>query len=370
MHASNIFKQRERIGDGFVIAPTEIKDKIKPWLLQAKEYDFTDIKEGIRLHLNESPYRPPDVVLEEASKAMVNCNRYQHPELVQNFRELVSEYNHVDFNMVYPSPGADGSLRSIFYNFLSPGSKIVINNPSYSMYKVYSSVMGLKVTNIALRPEGEWWVEGEELTKESTDAEMVIIDNPNNPTGSPLLDKSKVKELAETTKGFVLIDEAYFEFYGSTVSDLVNEYPNLMIVRTLSKAFSMASFRVGYTIAHEDVVKALLKSSTPFDIALPSIVAGIKAMENRWYVNDVVKQVKENREVLLKGLRNLGLRVYNSVTNFLLVDTDKDLWTPLWNHGIAIRRLGKYYRISVGTREEVNLLLKVLGDFLENSNTK
>jgi len=338
--------------------------------LQAKEYDFADIKEGVRLHLNESPYRPPDFIIEEASKAMLNGNRYQNPELTQKFRELVGEYNGVDYTMIYPSPGADGSLRAIFYNLLSPGSTILINNPSYSMYKVYSSTMGLKLIMLDLQENGEWWKENDNLVEQSRDADIVVIDNPNNPTGSPLLDKEKVKELAEVSKGFILIDEAYFEFYGRTVVDLVKEYPNLMVVRTFSKAFSMASFRVGYTIANEEVVKSLLKSSTPFDIALPSLVAGIKAMENRSYVRDVVDQVASNREILLKGLRDMGLKVFNSVTNFLLVDTDEDIWTPLWKHGIAIRKLGKYYRISVGTREEVNLLLKVLGDSLENRDTK
>ncbi|MCY0849947.1 histidinol-phosphate transaminase [Sulfuracidifex metallicus] len=356
---------------GFIIAPTEIKNKIKSWLLQAKEYDFTDIKEGIRLHLNESPFRPPEVVIESASKAMLNCNRYQNPELLERFRELVAEYNKVDKDMVYASPGADGSLRSIFYNFLSPSSTIVINNPSYSMYKVYSSTVGLKLKEIQLKPIGEWWVEDNEaLVNASREAEITVIDNPNNPTGSPVLTKDIVKEVAETTKGLVLVDEAYFEFYGKSVIDLISDYPNLMVVRTLSKAFSMASFRVGYTIADKEIVKALMKSSTPFDIALPSLVAGITAMENRGYVKGIVDEIKRNRETMLLGLRRLGLKVYNSVTNFLLVDSDKDIWNDLWRYGIAIRKLSEHYRISIGTREEVEMLLKVLGDFLEDSNTK
>ncbi|MUN28138.1 histidinol-phosphate transaminase [Sulfolobus metallicus DSM 6482 = JCM 9184] len=348
-----------------------MKNKIKPWLLQAKEYDFTDIKEGIRLHLNESPFRPPEVVIEKASRAMLNCNRYQNPELLERFRELVAEYNKVDKDMVYASPGADGSLRSIFYNFLSPSSTIVINNPSYSMYKVYSSTVGLKLKEIQLKPIGEWWVEDNEaLVNASREAEITVIDNPNNPTGSPVLTKDIVKEIAETTKGLVLVDEAYFEFYGKSVIDLISDYPNLMVVRTLSKAFSMASFRVGYTIADKEIVKALMKSSTPFDIALPSLVAGITAMENRGYVKGIVEEIKRNRETMLLGLRRLGLKVYNSVTNFLLVDSDKDIWNELWRHGIAIRKLGEHYRISIGTREEVEMLLNVLGDFLEDSNTK
>lgn len=360
---------------GFHIAPTvDVKSLIYPWLLEAEEYNYDDINEGIRLHLNESPYPPPDFIIEAVKKYLHLGNRYQHPSLTERLRELAAEYNKVEPKNIFPTPGGDGAIRSVFYNLIQPGDKVVINLPSYSMYKVYSSVRGLKVSWIRLKEKEKWWeMDFEKFLDESKNARLVVIDDPNNPTGSPMLkaDEEKVKALAESVKGFVLIDEAYYEFAGYTVAKLVDKYPNIMIVRTLSKAFSLASYRVGYLIANEEIVKNLMKSSTPFDISLPGLIAGITALEHPCYVKERVAEIVKNREYLIQKLSQLGLKVYNSLTNFVFVKDDRDLLTPLLQKGIAIRKpvIG-YYRISVGTREQIDKLIEYLGEIIENSNPK
>lgn len=286
----------------------------------------------------------------------------------------MADYNKVEPENIYPTPGGDGALRAVFYNLTQPGDKVVINNPSYSMYKVYSSTRGLREVRINLIEDSKWWrMNWDKFLEESNGARLVVLDDPNNPTGSPMLkaDEEKIKALAESVKGFVLIDEAYYEFSGYTAVKLIEKYSNLMIVRTLSKAFSLASFRVGYLIANEEVIKNLMKSSTPFDISLPGLIAGITALENPSYVKDVVEQITKNREYLIKGLENLKLKVYNSLTNFVFVKDERDLLTPLLNKSIAIRKPSVgYYRISVGTIDQINTLLKSLGEIVENSNPK
>ncbi len=350
----------------------DLKRLIYPWLLEAEEYNFDDIKDGIRLHLNESPFPPPDHIIQAVEKYLKMGNRYQHPELMERFRNLAAEYSGVEPENILPTPGGDGALRSVFYNLSQAGDKIVTNNPSYSMYKVYASVRGLKHVKINLIEGEEWWSEdGERLINESKDARLVVIDNPNNPTGSPVLDCELIKTLLETTKGFVVVDEAYYEFYGKSFAKLIYEYPNLLIVRTLSKAFSLASYRVGYLIGDKEVIKNLMKASTPFDIALPSLIAGITALEDPTYVKTVVAEIIKNRGVLRSGLKSLGLKVYNSYTNFLFVKDERDLLTPLMSKGIVIRKpVSGFYRISVGTKEQVEALLKALGEILEDRNTK
>ncbi|WP_286189075.1 histidinol-phosphate transaminase [Sulfolobus sp. S-194] len=345
-----------------------------PWLIEAEEYSFEDINEGIRLHLNESPFPPPDFLIEEIKKYLHLGNRYQHPSLLERLRELMAEYNKVEPKNIYPTPGGDGALRAVFYNLIQTGDKVVINNPSYSMYKVYASVRGLKLTRVNLIENGNWWkMNFEKFLDEAKDARLVVIDDPNNPTGSPMLksEEDKIRNLVETVKGFVLIDEAYYEFSGYTVAKLVNKYPNLLIVRTLSKAFSLASYRVGYLIGNEEVIKNLMKGATPFDISLPGYIAGITALENPSYVRKVVEVITRNREYLIEGLRKLGLKVYNSLTNFVFVKDERDLLSPLLNKGVAIRKptIG-YFRISVGTKEQIDTLLKYLGEIIENSNSK
>ena len=286
----------------------------------------------------------------------------------------MANYSKVEPENVYPTPGGDGALRAVFYNLTQPNDKVVINSPSYSMYKVYSSVRGLRLVRVNLIENGKWWMmDWDKFIEEARGARLVVIDDPNNPTGSPMLkaDEEKIRALTEVVNGFVLIDEAYYEFSGYSVVKLIDKYPNLMVVRTLSKAFSLASYRVGYLIANEEIIKILMKASTPFDIALPSLIAGITALENPSYVKQVVDEITKNREYLIKGLEKLGLKVYNSLTNFVFVKDERDLLTPLLNKGVAIRKpLQGYYRISVGKREQIDVLLNYLGEIIENSNSK
>jgi len=342
-------------------------------LLNANEYDFSDIKNGIRLHLNESPFEPPQFIIEAVKSYLSKGNRYQHPELIGRYRELAAEYAKVEPDNIYPSLGADGSIRAIFYNFVEPGDTVVINYPSYSMYSVYSSVKGTKIIRINLKEDNDWWkTDFDELLKQAENAELVVIDDPNNPTGSPMLwaKRDLISQLAENTKGFIVVDEAYYEFAGYTVAPLIYEYPNLLVIRTLSKAFSLASYRLGYLIANEEIVKALLKSSTPFDIPLPSLIAGIAALENPSYVKDIVNEINKNKEILYNGLKKLNLKVYRSMTNFLLIKDKRNLWEMLIKHDIAIRKLyDSFYRITVGTEEQCRIVIEKLGEELENSNT-
>ncbi|AWR99773.1 histidinol-phosphate transaminase [Metallosphaera hakonensis] len=341
---------------------------------ETKEYDFTDIKEGIRLHLNESPFPPPDFVLDAVNKYLSQGNRYQHPDLTRRIKELAAEYNKVEPEEIFPTPGGDGAIRSVFLNLTMTGDKIVVNYPSYSMYSVYSSFKGLRQVKIPLREQGDWWREDwEKLLEEARDARMVAVDDPNNPTGSPMLggEEQKIKELVETTKGFVLLDEAYYEFSGYTASRLVDRYPNLIIVRTLSKAFSLASFRVGYLIANREVVKTLEKGATPFDVALPSLIAGITALENPGYSHRIATEIAQNREELYQGLTSMGVRTFRSITNFLLFKHDLELVEPLMRKGVAIRNPMKgFYRVSVGTKDQCKIFLEKLGEVLEDSNSK
>jgi histidinol-phosphate aminotransferase len=363
------------MGEGRLIASTRnVKDLIKPYLARAKPYDFTDVKEGIRLHLNESPYSPPQFVLDAVRSWLEKGNRYPTPDLMERFRSLAADYVGVEPSNIYPSPGGDGCIRQLFYNFLSPGDDVVINNPSYSMYEVYSSAMGMRILKVNLKEDGDRWKEDvNELLRLAKQARIVAIDDPNNPTGSPLLEAKEelIGSLCEETKGLVLIDEAYYEFSNYTVAKMIHNYPNLIALRTMSKAFSMAAMRVGYLVADREIVNALLKVSTPFDIALPGIVAGIAALEAPSYAKRVANEVSENRERLKDSLRKLGLKVYDSVTNFLLVKYKGDLLTPLINRGIIIRKYGTdLYRITVGREGENQKLLTALGEILENSGSK
>ena len=224
--------------------------------------------------------------------------------------------------------------------------------------------MGLKKLWLNLVEYGDTWVvDTDKLLEFSPKADLIVIVDPNNPTGSKVLggERSVVEALASKAKGFIIIDETYYEFSGYTVARYINEYPNIIVVRSLSKAFCLAGFRLGYVIADKEVLKNITKVLTPFDIPTPSLAAGIAALENVNYYLKIVEEVKQLREYLYTSLRNMGFKVYRSFTNFLLVKDNRRLDLHLLRYGIAIKRVGEdLYRISIGTKEICDKVVEAL----------
>ena len=361
---------------GSIIAPTkfDVTKFIPEHLLKAESYDFTDSLTGVRLHLNESPLPPPKEILEKVSARLSEVNKYNYPGLFERFRELAAEYSGVEPGNVLPTAGGDGAIKAVLYNLANPGDRVVLNYPSYSMFWIYSKVRGFQVDVVRLKEDTEWWKEDtEDLLKKAEGARLVVIDDPNNPTGSPMLGAKRevIEEIASRVKGFVLIDEAYHEYAGYSVAKLVEEIPNLLVVRTMSKAFSMAALRVGYLIGSKQVISSLAKGSTPFDVSLPGLIAGITALENPAYVRERVEEVRRNREFTVNSLRRLGLKAYNSVTNFVLFRHKGDLINPLMERGYIIRKLWEdFYRVSIGTEDQMKGFVEALGEILEGRSPK
>lgn len=344
-----------------------IKDRLRPRLLNSGKYLFNDIEVDVRLHLNESPYDPPKFVIDYVIDVLKRGNRYD-AKLFNRFRELLADYVGVDIGNVYPYLGGDGALRTIFYDLTEVGDEVTLIHPTYSMYNIFTSIRGLRKNEVELFECSDWWcLDLDELINKAFNSYLVVIDDPNNPTGSPLLKARRefIARLAENVKGFLIIDETYYEFSKYTAVPLISEFPNIIIVRTLSKAFSLAGFRLGYIVGNNEVIEALSKAYTPFDIPIPSLAAGIAALENRDYFAKIVDELISNRDYLLNGLRNLGIKAYNSLTNFILIKDPRRIRELLLTYGIAIKDLGNnYYRISVGSREECNKVLDVLRDII------
>lgn len=351
------------------IARLDVTSRLKPWLLRGKGYDHEHEEASpLRLHLNECLAGLPEHVVEAAVRALTTCNRYPSPALFDRFRELLAEYSGVDESMVYPYVGADGALRAIFWSLSEPGERVLYLRPTYSMVEVLAGARGLSQLTVDLTEAGEWWTaDTDRLVELSRTAELVVVVDPNNPTGSPVLGgrKELVEALCEAAKGFVVLDETYYEFAGYTAAGLVGKCPNLIVVRSLSKSFCLAGFRLGYIIAHSEVVRALSRAFTKFDIPTPSLAAGIAALENREYALRYVEEVKRLREWLFGELRALGYKAYRSVTNFILVRHGRDLRAVLLRHGIAVKRVGEgLYRITVGNEETCRVIVRLLGDGL------
>lgn len=339
-------------------------ERLKKRVLSAESYKYEEVCGSLRLHLNECLYNPPPHIVEAVDRVIAESNLYPHLDMFNGFRELLAKYSKVDIDMVYPFPGADSALRTLFYALTDPGDAVLFLRPTFSMIDVYSDFFGLKKNIIELVESGDTWsIDFSRLTELSKDSNLVVIVDPNNPTGSPIFSgrRELLELVAVNTKGFVVVDETYHEFSGYTVANYVNDFPNVIVVRSLSKAFCLAGFRLGYVIANPHVLKNVTKVLTPFDIPTPSLAAGIAALENLYYHVKVIESVKLMREKLYQELKSMGFKVYKSYANFLLIKDNRQLDKHLLSHGIAIKKVGKdLYRMGIGSEEAANRLLQAL----------
>jgi len=323
------------------------------------------LREPVRLDMNEVPYPPPERVVEAARMALGKLNRYADPEELQRLRELLARYAGVPSRYVILSPGSDLLLREMILMF-APGRKVVTVSPSfYPTLQVVEQFASIQLS-IRLSPP-TFDLNLDVLTSELDEASLVIVDNPNNPTGSVLLDREAVETIVEHSKALVVIDEAYYEFSGVTFADMVGDWPRVAVTRTMDKAFSLAGARIGYAVVGDAFLDAF--STLYAFLARPSLYAAMEALRNCAYMRENVRQVIQERERLRQELDHVhaqhpdGVRAYPSSTNFLLVRTQiPDLARRLGDVGILVADVASqlppgFIRVSVGTRQENDAFL-------------
>ncbi len=319
----------------------------------------------IRLNLNENPYLPPKDVIEKAKKGLVEANRYCGLGLIEKLKEELEDYTKIPKDRIIIAPGSDFLLREVIHIF-SANRKIIMVNPSFFPALECAKAHAEKLIRIQLIPP-KFNLNYELIMDDIDEKSLIIIDNPNNPTGKKILERKIVKNILERG-ALLLVDEAYYEFSGITFSDLIDRYPNLSITRSMDKGFSLAGFRLGYMLAGEYFKNAL----SDFITFLPqvSVYAGIEALKNRGYMKENVKKIIDERERMKEKLKNLGFEVFESDANFILIRSKiSDLNEKLKERGILIRDLSyewlsRFYRITVGKRNDNDLLLYSVRDIM------
>ena len=324
----------------------------------------------IHLDMNEMPYLPPENVVRAAQKGLLNLNRYAEQKDLEHLKSLLADYSGVPEEHIVLSAGSDLLLREIVHSF-SRGRKIVMVSPSFLPTVQAAKQFATKLVSIRLSPP-EFVLKPELLLDEAEASALVIIDNPNNPTGKILLERPTVEAVLDHEDTFLVIDEAYFEFSGVTFADLVSDHPNLAITRTMDKAFSLAGARIGYLL----VGNYFLDVFSSFYAFLPqsSLHAAVEALNCTEYVRKNVKLIVDERKRLQKKIEDLGTSVSSSSTNFLLIKTEiPDLSVRLKNSGVLVSDVSSQLapgsiRISVGTREENDAFINEYSKILEEAN--
>ncbi len=333
------------------------------------------LKEICRLHMNEMPYPPPRRVREAAREGIGKLNRYADPEEIQELRELVAQYVEVSPHHVVLSPGSDLLLREIVHSF-SQGRKVVTVSPTF--LPTVEAVGQFTSTRVSIMlGRSKFDLDHDLLARVLDKPSLLIIDNPNNPTGGMLLDRDTVEGLLANPDVHLVVDEAYHEYSGRTFVDLVPDNPRFAVTRTMDKAFSLAGARVGYAVLGEAFLDAF--SAFCEFLPQPSLYVAKEALRDPVFMQDNVRKIIQERERMrevLEGMHEncpLRGRVYPSNTNFLLLNTQiPDVAEQLWEYGVLVSDVSHqlpagFIRVTVGTGDEIDAFLSIYRKILDSS---
>ena len=326
----------------------------------------------IKLNTNESPYPPSPQVVEairciKASKLRL----YPDPDC-RELREALAEEYGLEPEQVFVGVGSDDVLSMCFLTYFAGKKPILFNDITYSFYEVWADVYRIPFETVPLREDFSFDPAG--FMKENGG---IVLCNPNAPTSleADMADIEKV--VAENQDSVVIIDEAYVDFGGRTALPLLKKYPNVVIVRTMSKSRALAGLRVGYAFGSKELIKALHDvkfSVNSYTLNMPALAAGVAAANDREYFEETVDRVLVTREKTKEALRGFGFTVLESRTNFLFAKppegtSAESLFEKLKEKDIYVRffnkpRLSDYLRITIGTDAEMEQFIKVLQDIL------
>jgi histidinol-phosphate aminotransferase len=316
--------------------------------------------------MNENPYLPTDNIFKAAITGLEKLNRYSELKYINELKNLLGKYNNVPANRIILSHGSDLLLREII-NVFSKGRKIIMASPSFFPITQYALRQAEKITKIQLSPPA-FKLNSNLLLAQLDEPTLLIIDNPSNPTGKILLDNDLVVKILQNKNALLLVDEAYYEFSGQTFVELIEKYPNLAITRTMDKAFSLAGLRLGYLLMG-DYFKQYF-TDFPTYLSTPTIMGAIEALKGSEYMNTNITKILHEKEKIKKALTDIGIIVFSSKTNFILIKTDiPDIAIKLKEAGILIKDISDewlqgYYRISIGLPGENNSLLSTIKEFI------
>jgi histidinol-phosphate aminotransferase len=317
----------------------------------------------VKLNTNENPYPPsPEVLKALATIKADQLRRYPDP-IGDQFRAAASEVHGVPSDHILCVNGGDELLAMAVRAFCDSQRPLAYPVPTYSLYPVLARLQDCQAIEIPFDAEFNL-----PAKLASTGAALTIVCNPNAPSGS-LIAKEELASLADELDGVLLIDEAYVDFAPGDCLDLVRGFDNVILLRTLSKGYSLAGLRFGYAIAQPVLIDGLMKVKDSYNVDALALALATAAIRDRAYLRENVAKIKASRSELASGLRRLGLEVRDSHSNFLMVTcrqvSASELHKRLAERNIYVRYfnlegLTDRLRISVGTPEQNARLLTAI----------
>jgi|TARA_B100002003_G_scaffold251934_1_gene299074 histidinol-phosphate aminotransferase len=331
----------------------------------------------VKLNTNENPYPASPLVAEVLAAVQLEELRRYPPPLASSFRTEAANYHGIRAENIIPTNGGDELLRLAITTFANSGDTIAIAQPSYSLYPVLAEVQGCQLQQIPL--DEDWLLAGDFVAQlNDADARIAFVVNPHAPTGI-LMGVERIAAIAENFNGVLVVDEAYVDFVDPELNydlvPLIESCNNLLILRTLSKGFSLAGLRFGYGIGATSLIEPIAhKTRDSYNTDIISQQLATAAIRSVEHARQSWSKVRQERDRLTQELGELGLACLPSQSNFLLAKVPHNigadfLYRQLQQQQILVRyfeenRLRDKLRITVGTADENTLLISALGKLL------
>ncbi len=327
-------------------------------------------KKYIKLNTNESPFPPSDGVIKAVnSQEVCDLRLYSDPTAIA-LKTALADLHGVKPENIFVSNGSDDILNFSFMAFTQKGA--MFPEISYGFYEVFAELHGIIFETVPLKDD--FSIDPKDY---KGNGRMVVIANPNAPTGLCLSLNEIEKILKANPDSIVVIDEAYVDFGGESAYPLTKKYKNLIVVQTFSKSRSMAGARLGFCIADKELISDLERikySTNPYNINRLTMVAGVQAVKDNDYYIENCKKIVQNREYTTRELEKMGFYVIPSKANFIFAKSDKiggeELYLKLKDNGILVRHFTKekikdFNRITIGSAIEMEAFIKATKQILE-----
>ncbi len=350
---------------------------IKRQVLEVPAYTLRAYEAEVKLNQNENPYDFPADLKDETFRRYRQRQWSRYPDFVpESLRSRLAEFAGWQKDGVLVGNGSNELLQATLMTLVRDRTPVVIPAPTFTVYGLVSRILGARVISVPLNADMSYNVD--ELIAKSLEvrAKLLIISTPNNPTGT-LLDEEGLERILGRFSGYVLLDEAYFEFCGRTGLKYLGTCARLIITRTFSKAMGMAGLRIGYLMAHPELVGQISKAKLPYNINQFSLTAAEVALDNAGRFRPAIESVLAERERLGALLRCIpGVRVFPTAANFFLFEVSapsRFIFDDLYRQSVLIRDVSSYpmlskcLRVTVGTREENDRFLAALRESLNRA---
>jgi len=339
-----------------------------------REFGITHVT---KLASNENPYGASPKAIQAAKDALNSLNIYPDPNSY-DLKTALSKKHSLDSSMFIFGTGSDGLIELLCKTFIEPGDEAVIPYPSFSLYE--TNVLASNGVPVMIPLTENYTMDLDAMKNAVTDkTKMIWLCNPNNPTGAIYSGDKQAEFIASICDDIlIVIDEAYYEYAvkDETYPDsqkLLDKHKNIIILRTFSKIYGLASLRVGYGMADKEIIASMNKIRAPFNVNSIAQSAAVAALCDKEFETETLEKNEENKLYLYKEFDKLSLPYIKSSTNFIMVDTKRDsktIYTKLLKKGYIVKGghvLGMegFLRVTIGTREECEGFIKALKEVLK-----